>query len=135
GDGQAGDVGLSAGAAGEHDLADGRAAPLAVQDDGTGGEDVGQRDRLDVVGVEALEAHLDAGEHGRVDVVGEARGGGGRVAVAGDDERLALAGAGEAFDELAVDAGADAEGEDVAATKIVADAGVGLGLDRNVAVG
>ena len=97
----------------DDDAALGFAAPLAEHDHRALAEHVGKLLRFDVVDVEAFERGLHAGEHRRLDHAAKARRLLGRLERVGDDEGLAHAGARQAFHQVPVDRGADAEGEHV----------------------
>jgi hypothetical protein len=90
---------------------------------------------IDVVGVEAAEGNADARQHRRLDVGAEAIGLDGRRSRVQDNERLAASGAGEAFDQMAIDRGPDAECEYVRGAEVGAHEVHRFLLDRHVAIG
>ena len=74
--------------------------------------------RLDVVGVESRERHVDPGEHGRVDVAPQPRCRLRRLVWLRHDERLAETRARDALDEEPVHAAADTEREEVGVVEL-----------------
>src|SRR4051794_12593313 len=89
------------------------ASPLSENDNRTTGEQIRDRPGLNVVGVESVERHVDAGENGRVDVASETPGRFRRLGGFRDDERLPEPSTGDAFDEKSIHAAPDAKGEDI----------------------
>ena len=111
------------------------ASPLAEDHNRAAGEQVRDRPRLDVVGVESVELHVDPGEHGRVDVAAEPCRCRRRFAGFRHDERFAEARPGDALDEEPVHAAADTEREEIDVVPLIADVVEHVRLRLDVAVG
>ena len=122
----------------QHELAAGLAAPLADHGHRPATEHVGQGSqsrRFDVIDLQAVEARRDLRQHRRVDRLAQPcslrRGELGF----GDDERFALAGARDAFDQVPVDGRTDAEGEHIGLAEVLAHQLEDAVFDGDIAVG
>ncbi len=113
----------------------GLAAPLAPQHHRPATQHVGQRGRLDVVDLQSFEVRLQVGEHRRVDHAAQPLGLRRGLIRLGDDKGFALAGTRQAFDQVAVDRRADAEGEHVGLRQVAPHELEHLVLDADVAIG
>ena len=111
------------------------ASPLSEDDNRAAGEQIRDLPRLDVVGIESAERHVDPGEHGRVDVAPEPRRRLRRLAGFCHDERLAESRPRDALDEEPVHAAADAEREEIDVVQLSADVVEHVRFRLDVAVG
>ena len=127
--------GFAAHFAGEGDGALGFAIVFAEDEDGTLGHHVGHRGRLDVVSLEGARVELYMSKDRGVDVLAEALGLGGSLALFGDNHGLAVARKGHALDKPAVDTATYAEGKEVGLAIVLADEFETPAFDGDVAVG
>ncbi len=119
----------------DYDLALGVAAPFTHDHDGALGKHVGHVRGLHVVGIETRKFHFYLRKNGRIDVFPELIGR--LLAFFGicHDKRYAAAHMRQSFHQGPVDAGTDAEREQVGLIEVVAHKFVGLGFHVDVAVG
>ena len=121
--------------AGELDAATPRTAPLAEHHDRPLGEQIGLRGGLDIVGIEVLKVHAHIREHGALDVLTKALRFGSGLFRLRHDERLAATSARHAFDQVAIDAAADAKRKHVGVAQVLLDQLERAALLRDVSVG
>ena len=113
----------------------GLTAPFAKHDHRALGQQVGQVAWLHVVHVQAFHAQLHIGQYRGFDHGLEPGCLFGSLCGFGDDERLTHAGAGQAFHQVAVDAGANAERKHIGLGQVVAHQVKSFALHGHITIG
>ena len=108
---------------------------FAEDKDGTLGHHVGHCRRLNIVSLEFARIKLNPCEYWGIDVGAETFGLGCRLALFCDNHWLTATRQSHAFDEIAVDATANAKGKEVGLATVTADKVEALLLNIHIAVG